>query len=93
MNLFRIPAAVAGWLIEGYRRWISPMLPPTCRYTPTCSEYAIEAIDRFGLLRGGWLAVRRLLRCHPFGGWGSDPVPERPCHSSVNMHPHPDEGQ
>lgn len=62
-------------VIHGYRSWISPMLPPACRYTPTCSEYAEEAIRRHGAARGSWLALRRLLRCHPWGGTGHDPVP------------------
>lgn len=63
-------------LIDFYRKGISPLKPPTCRFTPTCSAYAAQAIERFGPLRGGWLAARRVLRCHPFGGWGHDPVPE-----------------
>ena len=53
-------------LIRGYQRFVSPLFPPCCRYTPTCSAYAIEAISRYGALKGGWLALRRLLRCHPF---------------------------
>ena len=53
-------------LIRGYQRFVSPLFPPCCRYTPTCSPYAIEAISRYGALKGGWLALRRLLRCHPF---------------------------
>ncbi|HSJ33208.1 MAG TPA: membrane protein insertion efficiency factor YidD [Longimicrobiales bacterium] len=62
-------------MIRGYQRGISPFLPPACRYTPTCSEYAAEAIRRHGSARGSLLAARRLLRCHPWGGSGYDPVP------------------
>ncbi|MBI4409520.1 MAG: membrane protein insertion efficiency factor YidD [Gemmatimonadetes bacterium] len=62
-------------LIRAYRRGLSPLLPPACRFTPSCSAYAEEAVRRYGALRGGWLATRRLLRCHPFGGRGYDPVP------------------
>ena len=58
-----------------YRASISPMLPPSCRYTPTCSQYAIEAIKRHGPFRGTWLAIKRICRCHPWGGSGYDPVP------------------
>jgi uncharacterized protein len=63
-------------LIRFYRKGISPFLPAVCRYTPSCSEYGLEAVTRYGGLKGGWLTVRRLLRCHPFGGSGYDPVPE-----------------
>lgn len=57
-----------------YKSWVSPALPPACRYTPTCSEYAMEAVERHGALRGGALALRRLLSCHPFARGGYDPV-------------------
>jgi putative membrane protein insertion efficiency factor len=63
-------------LITGYRRFISPLLPPACRFEPTCSAYAREAIELHGLGRGSWLAIRRLLRCHPFTRGGFDPVPD-----------------
>jgi putative membrane protein insertion efficiency factor len=64
-------------LIHGYRRWISPMLPPACRFTPSCSVYAIEALETHGLVRGTWLATRRICRCNPFVEGGYDPVPPR----------------
>ena len=60
-----------------YKRRISPLLPPACKYTPTCSEYAMQAVERYGAVYGGDLAARRLLRCHPFAKGGYDPVPER----------------
>lgn len=62
-------------LVRLYQAGISPLLPATCRFTPTCSNYALGAIERFGALKGSWLALRRILRCHPFGGRGYDPVP------------------
>ncbi len=61
--------------IRGYQRWISPLKPPSCRFCPTCSSYAYTAIERFGLRQGGWLALKRLGRCHPFTPGGYDPVP------------------
>lgn len=63
-------------LVRGYQKAISPWLAPRCRYMPTCSAYALEALDRHGPWRGGWYTVRRLLRCHPWGGFGLDPVPD-----------------
>lgn len=62
--------------IRGYQLLVSPLTGPTCRHLPTCSEYAMIAIERFGALRGGWLAVCRLARCHPWGSHGFDPVPD-----------------
>ncbi|TMD57905.1 MAG: membrane protein insertion efficiency factor YidD [Chloroflexi bacterium] len=61
-----------------YKAAVSPLLPPACRFTPTCSEYAYLAVERHGALRGSWLAARRLLRCHPLARGGFDPVPEKP---------------
>ncbi|UBF27682.1 membrane protein insertion efficiency factor YidD [Kovacikia minuta CCNUW1] len=62
-------------LIKGYRVFISPLFPPMCRFQPTCSQYALEAIDRHGVLKGSWLATCRICRCHPFHPGGYDPVP------------------
>ena len=70
-----ITAATA--FIRLYQYTLSPVLPRNCRYQPTCSAYAIEALRRHGVAQGGWLALRRILRCHPWGGQGFDPVPER----------------
>ena len=63
------------FIIEFYRRYISPLFPPSCRFQPTCSQYAIEAIDRFGAIKGSYLAIKRILRCHPFCKGGYDPIP------------------
>lgn len=62
-------------LIRGYQLAVSPLLPPSCRYTPSCSHFAVEALQRHGALKGSWLAVRRVCRCHPFRPGGYDPVP------------------
>ncbi|HKC28237.1 MAG TPA: membrane protein insertion efficiency factor YidD [Jatrophihabitans sp.] len=92
-------SAPRGWIarallaaIRFYRFAISPALPPSCRYTPSCSAYAAEAIELHGAVRGSWLALRRLLRCHPFHAGGHDPVPspvgrddDRTDHSRVRL--------
>jgi putative membrane protein insertion efficiency factor len=65
---------VALQLLGAYKWAISPLLPPACRYVPTCSEYAMEAVERYGALRGAWMGFTRILRCHPFSGSGYDPV-------------------
>ncbi|MFN3884409.1 MAG: membrane protein insertion efficiency factor YidD [Rhodocyclaceae bacterium] len=63
------------WLVRAYQLFVSPFFPPSCRFHPTCSHYAIEALEKHGPLRGAWLAVRRVLRCHPWHPGGHDPVP------------------
>lgn len=70
-------AQVLIFLIRAYQRLLSPLLGPRCRFHPSCSQYAAEAIERFGPLRGGWLAMRRLGRCHPLNPGGIDPVPDK----------------
>ena len=75
--MMRILKVVLLGLIQFYKKAISPFTPSACRYTPTCSTYAKTAIERFGPLKGSWLAIKRISRCHPFGGHGYDPVPEK----------------
>ena len=70
-----IPKRVLLWLIRFYRANLSQLHPGCCRFTPTCSQYALEAVEKYGALKGGYLAVRRILRCHPFHAGGYDPVP------------------
>jgi len=70
----QLPKFVALQLLRAYKWAISPLFPPSCRYVPTCSEYAMEAVERYGVLRGGMMAGLRLLRCHPFAKGGHDPV-------------------
>jgi len=71
------PRGILVGALRVYKRLVSPILPPACRFWPTCSEYAAEAVDLHGVWRGGWLAMRRVARCHPFHRGGVDPVPSR----------------
>jgi putative membrane protein insertion efficiency factor len=71
------PRGGLAWLFRAWKRYVSPALPPACRFEPTCSEYAADAVELHGALRGTWLALRRLARCHPFARAGFDPVPPR----------------
>jgi putative membrane protein insertion efficiency factor len=80
---------LAALLIRVYQWTVSPLLGPVCRFHPSCSQYTLEAIERFGLIRGGWLGLARLARCHPWHPGGFDPVPaeQRPCtHHSHDQH-------
>lgn len=74
------PARLLVVLLRGYQIYVSPAFPPVCRFHPTCSTYAIEALQRHGALRGSWLTLRRLLKCAPWHPGGIDPVPARPDH-------------
>jgi hypothetical protein len=74
-TLRTVPRRLLAGLIRGYQIVLSPVLPPSCRFHPSCSQYALEAVTRHGALKGGWLAARRLARCHPFHPGGYDPVP------------------
>lgn len=71
-----LPRRLFAFFVHVYRRAVSPFLPSACRFHPTCSAYALEALERHGAIRGGWLTMRRICRCHPFGGYGEDPVPD-----------------
>lgn len=73
--LSQLPRRALTLLIRGYQVTISSALPPSCRFYPSCSHYAIEALSRYGVLKGGWLSLRRLARCHPWNPGGPDPVP------------------
>lgn len=72
IKLLAIPFVL---LIKFYQLLISPLFPSSCRYSPTCSQYSLEALQKYGLFKGGWLGIKRILRCHPWGGSGYDPVP------------------
>lgn len=74
-RLLLLPRALLVALVRGYQLVISPALPPSCRFSPSCSQYALESLRRYGALRGSWMAARRLARCHPWHPGGYDPVP------------------
>jgi len=75
MRLRELPRRIVMFPIRGYQKFISPGLPPSCRFSPSCSQYALEAVSKHGALKGTWLGIRRLVRCHPFNPGGYDPVP------------------
>jgi putative membrane protein insertion efficiency factor len=75
--LVRLPRTVLVAGVRTYQRFLSPALPPACRFTPSCSAYAVTALERYGAVRGTWMALRRLARCHPWNPGGYDPVPDR----------------
>ena len=74
-GVLMLPRRLLAAAIRGYQIAVSPLLPPSCRFTPSCSQYALEAVTRYGAIKGAWLAGRRLARCHPFHPGGFDPVP------------------
>lgn len=76
-NFTKILAIPFIWLVRFYQAAISPYTPASCRYTPTCSGYTLQALKRHGVFKGGWLAIKRIGSCHPWGGSGYDPVPEK----------------
>lgn len=74
-KIILLPRKIVTILIRGYQQVISPLLPPTCRFMPTCSEYSLEAVSKYGVMKGGWLSIKRISKCHPFHPGGYDPVP------------------
>jgi putative membrane protein insertion efficiency factor len=77
-------------LIRFYQRALSPLTPPSCRFSPTCSHYTYQALERFGLIQGGWMSVRRICRCHPWHPGGFDPVPKKDESELVTDNSHKD---
>jgi putative membrane protein insertion efficiency factor len=88
--VLRLPQLLVVLLLRCYRAVISPLYGPTCRFYPSCSAYALIAVERHGVVRGGWLAVRRLLRCNPWNPGGVDPVPPLEGHSGCSDEPDED---
>jgi putative membrane protein insertion efficiency factor len=88
--LSHLPARTAAILIRGYQLLVSPILPGNCRFHPTCSRYAVDAFNQYGVFKGAWLSLKRIGRCHPWGDSGFDPVPKydhnqagnKPCHKT-----------
>ena len=76
-------------IVRLYQLIFSPWIPPSCRYTPTCSHYAVEALKKHGALKGMWLSIKRVSRCHPWGGEGYDPVPEAEAKANTESHSKP----
>ncbi|MBS3993723.1 MAG: membrane protein insertion efficiency factor YidD [Bacteroidetes bacterium] len=76
-KILKILAIPLIWIVRFYQVAISPYTPASCRYSPTCSHYTVEALQKHGLFKGGWLAAKRILSCNPWGGSGYDPVPEK----------------
>lgn len=74
-GILQLPRRAVASLIRGYQLLISPILPSSCRFHPSCSQYTLEAVNKYGVVRGGWMGMRRLARCHPFHPGGFDPVP------------------
>lgn len=77
-------ARIVAWPVRAYRALLSPLLRPSCRFYPTCSDYALQALEQHGALKGLWLSVKRISRCHPWGGDGLDPVPGTPDWDRIN---------
>ncbi len=76
--IHNIAKAILIFPVKLYQKFLSPILGPSCRYEPTCSHYMIEAIDEWGAIKGLWLGLKRIFRCHPWAGFGPDPVPKKP---------------
>ena len=74
------------WLIRGYQLILSPVIGANCRHEPTCSRYSFQAIERFGAIKGVWLTLKRVGKCHPWGTWGYDPVPDKHDHTEKEIH-------